>query len=135
MPVICGAAVARLSFWPELPVDVIDVAVRTPATWRGFRFSRREVPPEHCLQRGSVRTTSPAWAAIDLIGERGGEANDRERDRFRQNVLVRAGWTVLRFTLQQLEYDPEGVVAVVRMVLQQLERRQRSGRQRPADAG
>lgn len=226
--VICGAAVARLSFWPELPVEVIEVAVRTPATWNGFRFSRREIASEHCVQRGAVRTTSAALAAIDLSAVRGGEAIDRalrsrqitlsmlwsahlaspgrpgnrerrrlliesraepwseaerlahvefrryglrgwvanhcvvidgkeyhpdaafrgvklaveidgyehhssraafERDRFRQNVLVRDGWTVLRFTYSQLVADPRGVVDTVRTVLHALERAQRSGRQ------
>lgn len=52
-----------------------------------------------------------------------------ERDRFRQNILVRDGWTVLRFTLAQLVADPRGVVEMVRAVLQHLERQQRSGRQ------
>lgn len=227
--VVCGAAVARVSFWPELSVDVIDVAVRTPVERPGYRFSRRDIPDDHLVHRGPVRLSSPALAAIDLITEHGGEAIDRalrsrqvtlpmlwsawaaasrrdgnrerrrlliesratpwsaaerlahrefrnrglrgwvanhcvvvdekeyypdlafrgiklaieidgfehhcgrtafERDRFRQNILVRAGWTVLRFTYQQLLADPQGVVDMVRDVVRQRERRQRSGRQR-----
>lgn len=92
------------------------------------RHRRQRVPPGHRLPGVKLAVE------IDGLAYHSSRAAF-ERDRFRQNVLVRAGWTVLRFTLQQLEYDPEGVVAVVRTVLQQLERRQRSGRQRPADAG
>lgn len=231
--VVCGAAVAQVSFWPELTVDVIDVAVRTPAERTGFRFSRRVIPDDHLVHRGQVRLSSPALAAVDLISEYGGDAIDRalrsrqitlsmlwsalaatsrrdgnkerrrlliesreapwsaaerlahqefrnrglrgwvanhrivldqkdyypdlafrgvrlaveidgfehhsdraafERDRFRQNVLVRAGWTVLRFTYRQLLEDPRGVVEMVRDVLRQLERTQRSGRQTSARA-
>lgn len=40
-----------------------------------------------------------------------------ERDRVRQNVLVLAGWTVLRFTWADLTEDPERVVAVTRRAL------------------
>lgn len=37
-----------------------------------------------------------------------------ERDRARQNVLVLAGWTVLRFTWEQITGNPEAVIAQVR---------------------
>jgi len=36
-----------------------------------------------------------------------------ERDRKRQNALVLAGWTVLRFTWERIISDPEGVIAEV----------------------
>lgn len=226
--IVCGAAVARLTFWPELAVDALDVAVRTPVRSAGFRFSRRVVPAEHCVQQGQVRTTSAALAAIDLTAVHGGEPLDRalrsrrltlpmlwaaldacpdragnperrrllvesraepwsaaerlahvefrrrglrgwvanhrvlvegavyfldlafrgaslaveidgyehhsgrvpfEQDRARQNALVRAGWTVLRFTYAQLLSDPAEVVAMVRSVLRQCQNSQRSGRQ------
>lgn len=40
-----------------------------------------------------------------------------ERDRVRQNVLVLAGWTVLRFTWKDLTEDPARVVTVIRRAL------------------
>lgn len=40
-----------------------------------------------------------------------------ERDRARQNRLVSAGWTVLRFTWRDLVDDPQRVVATIRGVL------------------
>ncbi len=40
-----------------------------------------------------------------------------QRDRSRQNTLVSAGWTVLRFTWLDLTNDPAGVVAQVRDAL------------------
>ena len=41
-----------------------------------------------------------------------------QRDRTRQNELVNLGWTVLRFTWQDITADPERVVATVRVALQ-----------------
>ena len=40
-----------------------------------------------------------------------------ERDRWRQNELVLAGWRVLRFTWQMVTGDPEAVLAAVRQAL------------------
>jgi very-short-patch-repair endonuclease len=39
------------------------------------------------------------------------------RDRARQNELVAAGWTVLRFTWDDIIHRPEVVVAAIRRVL------------------
>lgn len=44
-------------------------------------------------------------------------------DRERQNLLVRAGWTVLRYTPRQIRDDPERVRAEIRTVQAQLTRR------------
>jgi hypothetical protein len=46
-----------------------------------------------------------------------------ERDRTRQNRLVGAGWTVLRFTWRDLVRDPDRVVNTIRVVLSRAERR------------
>jgi len=43
-----------------------------------------------------------------------------QRDRTRQNELVTAGWTVLRFTWADLTERPDHVVAVVRSTLDRL---------------
>lgn len=75
--VICGAAAARLGFWPELPVAVIEVAARTRIFRSGFVFSRRTVPDDHILHFGGLRLASPALAALDLVATLGGDPIDR----------------------------------------------------------
>ena len=45
------------------------------------------------------------------------DAERFQRDRSRQNRLVNAGWTVLRFTWADLTDDPAGVVATIRLAL------------------
>lgn len=43
-----------------------------------------------------------------------------DSDRARQNELVEAGWTVLRFTASQVADDPRSVVATVRRMVSRL---------------
>ena len=75
--VVTGAAAARMTFWPTLPVDVIDVALRgrVPDA-RGYRFERRRIDLEHVVFVGDVRVAAPALAAIDLVDTMGGDAID-----------------------------------------------------------
>jgi very-short-patch-repair endonuclease len=49
-----------------------------------------------------------------------------ERDRARQNRLVAAGWTVLRFTWRDLVRDPDRVVNTIRSVLAARRRRRKA---------
>jgi very-short-patch-repair endonuclease len=61
--------------------------------------------------------------AIELDGRAWHVASDRfQRDRERQNRLVNAGWTVLRFTWHDLTTDPAGVIATIRAALERLAR-------------
>ena len=56
--------------------------------------------------------------AVEVDGWAWHHDRDRfERDRSRQNALVLAGWTVLRFTWADLTEDPTRVVVVVRAAL------------------
>jgi len=75
--VIVGAAASRMTFWPGLPVDAIDVARmgRVP-TAAGYRFWRRPIDPDHVVFAGDVRVAVPALAAIDLVERMGGDAID-----------------------------------------------------------
>jgi very-short-patch-repair endonuclease len=60
------------------------------------------------------------WIAIELDGY--AEHGDREafrEDRRRQNALVNAGWTVLRFTWEDLKQRPDYVAATIRTALAQ----------------
>ena len=41
-----------------------------------------------------------------------------QRDRTRQNTLVAAGWTVLRFTWADLTQRPEHVIRAIRQILE-----------------
>jgi very-short-patch-repair endonuclease len=43
-----------------------------------------------------------------------------QRDRTRQNELVNLGWTVLRFTWQDVTADPDRVIATVRLALRRI---------------
>lgn len=48
-----------------------------------------------------------------------------ESDRFRQNLLIAAGWTVLRFTWRQVSEDPAAVVAQIAATTSMLRERAR----------
>ena len=75
--VIVGAAAARLTFWPDVPVRQIDVARRGPEPiGPGYRFHRRAIDPEYIVERHGLRVTTPALTAIDLVDEFGGDAVD-----------------------------------------------------------
>jgi very-short-patch-repair endonuclease len=93
--VVVGAAAARLTFWPTLPVEVIDVALRGRLpTSRGYRFERRSVDQAQVRYIGEVRVASPALAAIDLVASLGGDAIDtclRSR-----RALLSDLWTALK---------------------------------------
>jgi very-short-patch-repair endonuclease len=76
--ILLGAVAARLSFWPELRVEVVECAVRhSRAPQTGYSFTRRHIPPELVISRSGVRLTSPALTALDLCGTLGGEAIDQ----------------------------------------------------------
>ena len=72
--------------------------------------------PNHPVGRAMVDIAFPEQkVAVEVDGWAWHHTRDRfERDRVRQNVLVLAGWTVLRFTWADLARDPTRVVAVVR---------------------
>lgn len=76
--VITGAAAARLTFWPELVVQQIDVARRGRVPHAtGYRFHRIAVDRDHIHWLHGIRVASPAWVAVDLAGDTGGDSIDR----------------------------------------------------------
>lgn len=76
--VLTGAAAARCSFWPAVPLRVIDVAVGHKVAPRtGYTLSRRVVPAELVDERGGLRFTSPALTALDLANAEWAEPIDR----------------------------------------------------------
>jgi len=65
--VLLGAAAARVSFWPNAPLDRIEAAV--PSVLKpqpGFSFNRRYIPAELIAERDGLRYSVPALTAIDL---------------------------------------------------------------------
>ena len=64
--VLTGAAAARLTFWPNAPLDLVDVATSRRGAHAGFRLSSRRVPDELVLERHGTRVALPALAALDL---------------------------------------------------------------------
>ncbi len=65
--VLLTEAPARVSFWPEVQLRAIQVAVPSPLPNQpGFAFTRRKIPPELVTQQDGLRFTVPALTAIDL---------------------------------------------------------------------
>ncbi|HZL74514.1 MAG TPA: hypothetical protein VFB83_03980 [Propionibacteriaceae bacterium] len=132
--ILVGAVAARISFWPDLRVDMIECAVRhSRAPQAGYRFTRRHIPPELVVNRSGLPHTSPALTALDLCAIAGGDAIDQalhtgaevfETDRWRQNSLILDGWCVLRFTWTMIEEQPEKVIAMVREAIEMLAAKQ-----------
>jgi len=76
--VLVGAIAAQVSFWPDLHVNMVDCAVRhNRAPQRGYRFTRRTIPPELVANRFGLRYTTPALTALDLCAAIGGDGIDQ----------------------------------------------------------
>ncbi|CAN5571171.1 type IV toxin-antitoxin system AbiEi family antitoxin domain-containing protein [soil metagenome] len=95
--------VERLLLAAGLPFPALEHEVRRPDGWR----ARLDLAyPERRL-------------AIELDGRLAHGATRFQADRLRQNQLVLLGWTVLRFTWQDLTERPDRLIAVVRTALRQ----------------
>ena len=76
--VVTRFAAARLSFWPECRSDEISFAAeRIPRAQPGWPFIQSRIPPEMQWTRGDLRITSPAFTAVELAAEIGGDIIDR----------------------------------------------------------
>jgi hypothetical protein len=91
--------------------------------WRSAR-SNAGGPPTLAIRDGAglIGYGDIVFARARLVIEIDGWAfhSDQERfqrDRSRQNRLVAAGWTVLRFTWSDLKDRPEAFVAAIRTAL------------------
>lgn len=75
--VLTGAAAARLTFWPGLRVDRVEVATRHHrVTAPGYTVVQRVLDPDLIDQQDGLRVTRPAVTALDLCLARGGSAID-----------------------------------------------------------
>lgn len=80
---ITGRTAAALTWWPELAVLHVELAIptRTPSSVGQYLIQARQVPSEHRMALGTnsaaaLWITSPALAVLDLIPEMGGRAID-----------------------------------------------------------
>ncbi len=65
--VFTGAAAARLSYWPEAPLQIVTAtAEHLRVGSRILRWQRRIVPPELVTARNGLRVTTPSLTALDL---------------------------------------------------------------------
>jgi hypothetical protein len=86
--ILVGAVAARVSFWPDLRVDMIECAVwHSRARQPGYCFTRRYIPAELVVSRSGLRYTTPALTALDLCLTVGGDAIDQAL-RTRASTLV-----------------------------------------------
>ena len=65
--VLLGAAAARISYWPEAPLDYIEAAIPYLVKPQpGFKFNRRHIAAELITERDGLRYSIPALTAVDL---------------------------------------------------------------------
>lgn len=75
--ILTGRAAARWSFWTEVKMADIDVAVRSKrADYGGFHFERRVIPPELIRFSDGAYFTAPALTALDLMADMDGDGVD-----------------------------------------------------------
>ncbi len=75
--VLLTAAAARVSFWPQVPLNHIRVSAPSQLAADGFVFTRRRIPPELVIEQRGLRFTDPALTAIDMATFNCSDAIDR----------------------------------------------------------
>ncbi|WP_297749884.1 DUF559 domain-containing protein [uncultured Tessaracoccus sp.] len=93
--VFTGATAAKLSWWDELPTDTVQAISRRRTTREvpGLRLTRGTVEPSVVFEHGGLRLVHPAWSALELTDELGGEAID-EALRRRATSLPAMRWAL-----------------------------------------
>ncbi|GAB3769526.1 endonuclease domain-containing protein [Microlunatus parietis] len=94
--VITGAAAARLTYLPNLPVPEVGFTSKRRCRARGFLMQRRRIPSQLIMERHGLRCTVPALTALDLCRTHGGDAIDTVL-RTRAATLTQL-WDALRLT-------------------------------------
>ncbi|MGA4506901.1 DUF559 domain-containing protein [Propionibacteriaceae bacterium G1746] len=83
--VIAGRAAAKLDYWPDARVEVVEFhSTRKKTAPRGFRLHRSRVPDADIVERVGLRITRTARTTLDLARHDNGEAID---EAFRQTRL------------------------------------------------
>ncbi len=92
---------------------------------RFLRLVRRaRLPAPHTQQRVNGYRVDFYWPGLELIVETDGlryhrTPTQQSKDLARDQAHVAAGFTVLRFTHGQVQYEPERVISTLRAVLTQ----------------
>lgn len=74
---ICGAAAAKLTWWPGIAPKVIELwggQRRSPAPW--LSISRSTVPSDYLLWAGDTKIAAPALSVVQLAATIGGQVID-----------------------------------------------------------
>ncbi len=113
--------IRRLSSGARFEAERVAIRLLWAAGIRGW-----SVNSPICDALGLIGVGDIVFEALRLVVEIDGWAfhitPDRfQRDRDRQNRLVAAGWTVLRFTWRDLTERPEYVIATIRAMLVRLD--------------
>lgn len=75
--VLTGTAAARLTFWPEVAVGDVTLAMSSRhLPQHGFDWQRRTIPPELVGRAQGLACTVPGLTALDLCLTHGGDALD-----------------------------------------------------------
>lgn len=76
--VLVGGAAAKLTWWPELPHDVVHAAVtrQLRRDVPGVSLERRRIPPELVITRAHLRVQHPSASTLDLARITGPSAID-----------------------------------------------------------
>lgn len=75
--VLTGTAAARLTFWPEVAIGDVTLAMRSRHLPQpGFTWQRRTIPPELIGSSHGLVCTEPGLTALDLCVTHGGDALD-----------------------------------------------------------
>jgi hypothetical protein len=116
-----GAVQARRAFALADPLSgsIVESEAR-------FLFHEAGLPAptsQHPFQAGELRFFLDfSWPALMVLVEIDGrefhiERGPFQRDRTKQNALIRAGWTVLRFTVEDIRLRPAMVIEEIRHAL------------------
>ncbi|GAA1392153.1 hypothetical protein [Luteococcus peritonei] len=74
--VLAGLAAARLSYWPQAPVTMLEAHTAGTPRAAGWLLAHRTRPPEHWVLEHGVPLTHPAWTAVWLAAQDEGQAID-----------------------------------------------------------
>lgn len=94
--VLVGLSAAFALDWPRLPEPSTCTAASVLREKRqGFSLTRRRISPDHIIEVGGVRATSPALTALDLARAVGPSAID---DALRMGIPLSQLWDTLEAT-------------------------------------
>lgn len=101
--VLVAETAGFLRGWNDAPENIQAAVGGRRLTMEGYRFLRREIPPEFVSVVHGLRCTSAALTAIDLAIEAGADAID---DALRRGTTLASLWAALEGTSGRRGLDP-----------------------------